>query len=151
MGSMCFAFGAAVGAAIAWFVGCREPSQSARLAFNGIACGLLGLLLSAGTSMTAPAIEAGLGLFGTAAPLTLCMTPLRAVTSRAGIPSVVRNLAVTLAVALISGISCATLGFVSVESARLISVKGNVGESVDPITMSLKLFHTPLVAFPRRS
>jgi len=151
MGSLSFAFGSAVGAALAWFVCRGEPSRSAVFALNGIACGLLGVLMSAGGGKTAPAIEAGLGLLGTAAPLTLCMTPLRAVASRAGISSVVRHLAVTLALALVSGISCATLGFVSVECVRYIFGKeNNVGKPVDPIMMSLKPFDTPSAAFPRR-
>jgi hypothetical protein len=81
MGLLFFAFGSGVGAALAWFVGRREPSRSTVFAFNGIACGLLGVLASASKGTTTPAIEAGLGLLGTAAPLTLCMRPFRAVAS----------------------------------------------------------------------
>lgn len=58
--------------------------------------------------MTASAIEAGLGLLGTAALVTLCMTPLSAVASRAAIPFAVRHLAATLVLALVYGIGCVT-------------------------------------------
>ena len=151
MGALFFAFGSAVGAALAWFVGHREPSRSTIIALNGIACGLLGVLTSVSWGTTAPAVEAGLGLFGTAAPLTSCMTPMRAVASRARIASAVRHLAATLALALLSGISCATLGFVSVESVRHISGEQNIGKPVDYlIMMSLKPSHPPSAALPRR-
>jgi hypothetical protein len=150
LGSLFFAIGSAVGAALAWFVGRLEPSRSTGFALNGITCGLLGALTSASGDTNPPANEAWLGLLGTAAPLTSCMPPLRAVASSAGISSVARYLAVTLALALVSGISCATLGFVLVESARHISDKENVGKSVDPIMISLKPFHPPDAAFPRR-
>ena len=155
MGLLFFAFGSGVGAALAWFVGRREPSRSTVLAFNGIACGLLGVLASASKGTTTPAIEAGLGLLSTAAPLTLCMRPFRAVASRAGIACAVRHLAATLALALVYGITCATLGFVSVVSVRhvfgvrYISDKENVGKRVDySIMMSLNPSHTPSAALP---
>jgi hypothetical protein len=137
MGPLFFTLGSAVGAALAWFVGRRERNRSTIVALNGITCGLLGVLTSASGGTTAPAIEAGLGLLGTAAPLTLCMTPLRAVATRTGILSAVRHLAPTLALALVCGISCATLGFVSVESVHYTSGK------VQPS-------HPPSSAVPRR-
>jgi hypothetical protein len=150
MGSLFFDFGSAVGAALAWFVGRRERARSTVATLNGVACGLLGILTSASGGTMAPATEAGLGLLGTAAPLTLCMTPLSPVATSAGISSAVRHLAATLALALVYGISCATLGFVSVESVRHISGKENGGKPVDyPIMMSLKPSCTPSAAFPR--
>ena len=47
---------------MAWFVGCRERNRSTAAAINGVAAGLLGLVL--------PATEAVIGLLGTAVPLT---------------------------------------------------------------------------------
>jgi hypothetical protein len=120
MGPLFFGFGSALGAVLAWFVGDREPSRSTVVAFNGIACGLLGALTTVSWFATSPVIEGGLGLFGTAAPLTLCMTPLRAFANRAAIASAVRHVAATLALALVYGITCAALGFVSVVSAHQI-------------------------------
>lgn len=152
MGSLFFAFGSAVGAALSWFfVGRVEPSRSTAFALNGIACGMLGALVSASRGTNVPAVEAGLGLFGAAAPLALCMTGLRAVASRAAISSVVRHLAASLALALVSGISCATVGFVLVESVREISAKENIGKPVGyPIMIYLKFSGTPGRAFCRR-
>jgi hypothetical protein len=155
MESLFFAFGSALGAALAWLVGRREPSRSTVVAVNGIAGGLLGALTLLGGRSTSLAIEAGLGLFGTVAPLTLCMTPLRAVESRTGVASVVRHFAATLALALVCGISCAILGFVSVASVhhmlRHISGNQHLGQpAVYPIMMSLKPFHTPTPASLRR-
>ncbi|MGH3556125.1 hypothetical protein [Mycobacterium sp.] len=140
---MFFGFGSAVGAALAWLVGRNEPSRSTVVALNGTACGLLGVLTSASGHTTASAVEAGLGLLGTAAPLTLCMTPLRPIATCAAIPSAMRYLAATLALALVYGIGCATLGFVFMEGVRHISGKENSGKPMGySIIMSRKPFHT---------
>lgn len=154
MGLALFVFGSATGAALAWFVDHREPSRSTVVTFSGIACGLLGALTYASRFTTAPAIEAGFGLLGTAAPLTLCMTPLRAVSCRGEILPAVCRVAAMLALTLVYGISCATLGFVSVHSARHvfgmqhISGKQNTGKPVDcVIMMSLKPSHASKPGF----
>lgn len=145
MGSLLFAFGSAVGAAVAWLVVRGHPHWSTGFALNGIACGLLGALLSATRDTNVPAIiEAGFGLLTTAAPLTLCMSGSRAPAGHAGAFSAGRNLAATLALALVSGVSCATVGFMLVESVRQISVKeSTVKPSGDPIILSLRPFHAP--------
>lgn len=86
MGSLFFAFGSAVGAAVAWLIVRGHPHPSTGFALNGIACGLLGALLSATRGTSTPAIvEAGFGFLTTAAPLTLCMTGARVVGEAAGI------------------------------------------------------------------
>ena len=149
MGSLFFAFGSTVGAAVAWLVVRSHPRWSTGFALNGIACGLLGALLSATRDTNAPAIvEAGFGLLTTAAPLTLCMTGARVLGDDAGIFSTGRHLAATLALALVSGVSCATVGFMSVEGVRQISVKeSSVKPLGSPNMMSLRLFHAPGAAF----
>lgn len=150
MASLFFALGSTVGAALAWFVGHRQSSRSTVVAVNGIASALLGVLTSASTGMTPSAVEAGFGLLGTVAPLTLCMTPSRVV-GAAGIASAVRHLAATLALALVCGISCATLGFVTEESVRHFSDQENLGKPVGyPIVMPLRPSFTVSAAFPRR-
>ena len=144
MGPLLFAFGSALGAALAWFAGLDRRSRSTGFALNGIACGLLGALtwLSRGTNVAAA--EFGYGLLGTAAPLTLCLTNLRAVAGLSEMSAVVRRFAGTLALAMVSGISCATLGFVSMEGASQISTKVNEGKSVDdPIGTSLHSLPAP--------
>jgi MFS family permease len=121
MRSLFFAFGSAVGAALAWFVGRREPSRSTVFALTGIACGLLGVSTSASEGTTA------------------------------GIASAVRHFSATFAIALVYGIGCATVGFVSVASMRRIFGKESLDKPVRyPIMMSLKPSHTPSAAFPRR-
>jgi hypothetical protein len=150
MGSLFFVLGSAVGAALAWFVGCRERSRSTIAALNGVAGGLLGILMSASWGTMTPATEAGLGLLGTAAPLTLCMTALSPVGRSGRISSAVRHLAARLALALVCGISCATLGFVSVESLRYVGVKENEGKAENyPIMMSPKPSGKPGAVSPR--
>jgi len=151
MGSLCFVLGSAFGAVLAWFVGCRERSGSMVAAFNGVAGGLLGIVMSASWDTMTPATEAGVGLLGTAAPLTLCMTPLSPAATSARISSAVRNLAARLALALVFGISCTTLGFISVESLRYIGVKENEGKAADyPIKISAKPSGEPSSVFPHR-
>ncbi|OBI05569.1 hypothetical protein A5679_13375 [Mycobacterium scrofulaceum] len=129
MGSLLFAFGSALGAALAWLTGRREPSRSTIVALSGIASGLLGALTAASWRNTVPGIEIGLGLLGTAAPLTFCIAP--AAVSRARVTSVVRHFTATLAVALVCGITCATAGFVSVVSIRQLSRKEHPQQSVE--------------------
>lgn len=133
-----FGVGCAVGAVLAWFVGRREPSRPAVLALSGAACGLLGILTSARWDTRAPAIEFGLGLVGTAGPLTLCMLPWRTVVSRMEIASAGRDLAGALALALVWGISCATVGVVSVQSVRQVLLEvGEPGVAVPPSSVYL--------------
>lgn len=142
MGSLLFAFGSAAGAALAWLVSRIQPRPSTGLALNGIASVLLGALMSASGISNAAVTDAGLGLLSTAAPLTLCMTRLCAAAGPAGIAAVVRHLAAMLALALASGISCATLGFVAVESVREMSVKQDQVQPVGyPTTMSSNTSH----------
>jgi hypothetical protein len=144
LGSLLFALGSALGAALAWLAGLGRPSRSTGFALNGIACGLLGALTWASRGTNSPAIQVGFGLLTTAAPLTLCVTQLRAVPTLGGMSSVVRRFAATLALALVSGISCATLGFVSVESVSEIRIKENEGKPIDnPIMTSLQGLKAP--------
>jgi hypothetical protein len=152
MGSLCFVLGSAFGAVLAWFVSCRERSRSTVAAVNGVAGGLLGILMSASWDTMTPATEAGLGFLGTAAPLTLCMTPLGSAATSARISSAVRDFAARLALALICGVSCATLGFISVESLRYIGVKENEGEAAEeyPVMMSYTLSGEPSAVIPHR-
>ena len=151
MGSLCFVVGSALGAGLAWFVGCRQRSRTTVAAFNGVAGGLLGMMMSATWDAMTPATEAGLGLLGTAAPLTLCMTPLSPAATGARISSMVRDLTARLALALIFGISCTTLGFISVESLRYVGVKENEGKAADyPIMMSPEPSGEPGAVLRRR-
>lgn len=149
MGSLFFAFGSAVGAAVAWLIVRGYPQWSTGFALNGVACGLLGALLSATRGTSTPAIvEAGFGFLTTAAPLTLCMTGARVVGEGAGIFSAGRHLATTVALALVSGLCCAIVGFVAVESVRDISIKESTVKTVGhPIMLSLSLFHAPDTTF----
>ncbi|MEY8014808.1 hypothetical protein [Mycobacterium servetii] len=135
MDAILFASGSAVGAVLAWLVVRGGPSRSTVLALNGIACGLFGALGSASLGANMPAVEFGFGLLGTAAPLTLCLN--RSVIGSVGIPATVRHLAVGLAFALVSGIGCATVGFVAVHGVRQISGKERRGIHVGcPSTVS---------------
>jgi hypothetical protein len=152
MGSLFYVFGSAVGAALTWLVKRRNPSGSVVLMLSGTACGLLGVVMSAVRDTAAPQIEAGLGLFGTAAPLTLCMAPVQGIAGRAAIPSVARRFAATLALALLCGTACSVFGFVAAQSVRHFSSKENLSPSVHhPISVSLNVSHMPnAAAFPRR-
>jgi hypothetical protein len=142
VGPFLFAFGSALGAVVAWFVGRHEPDRATVFAFSGIVSGLLGALTTASWRSTAPAIEVGLGLLGTAAPLTLCLTRLPATASRGGAAAALRRFVATLALALVFGIACATIGFVSVVGVRHLSEKMNLGESAgSPIELWRKPFH----------
>jgi hypothetical protein len=131
VGLLFFVMGSAFGAVFAWFVSCREPSLSTVVVLNGVVGGLLGIVMSASWGTTTPATEAGLGLLSTAAPLTLCITPVGLAGTSGRITSAVRRLAARLGIALICGISCATLGFVSVESVRSIEIKENQVRAVN--------------------
>lgn len=152
MASLLFAFGSAIGAALAWFAGRREPSRPTLVGLSGVACGLLGALTAASWRTTAPGIEVGLGLLGTAAPLTICMAPLPAAATRAGITAAVRHFTATLALALVCGIGCATVGFVSVVSIRQLSRKEHLHRSAEPpAQMWLQRSHPPSADFAGRS
>lgn len=118
MGTWLFALGSAAGAVLAWFVGRREPSRSTVAAINGVAGALLGMVLSASCETATLATDAAVGLLGTTVPLTLCMRPSGPTASSA------RIMAGGLALALVCGMSCATLGFVVVEGMRYIGIKG---------------------------
>lgn len=147
MSSLFFVFGSALGAVLSWFVSCKERRRSTVAALNGVAAGLLGILMSASGGTMAPVTEAGLGLLSTAAPLTLCMTPLRPVATGAEFFPAVGRLAATLALALVYGISCATVGFMSAESVRDISSKENDRKAADYlIRVSLEPSETPSAA-----
>jgi hypothetical protein len=134
--SISFVFGSAAGTAVAWFLTRGERSRLTVAVITGAVCGLLGIATSAIQGTAGLAAEAELGLLGAAAPLTLCMTPLNRRLADSEISSIVRHLAATLSVALVYGISCATVGFVSTESVRLfISAGGTEERPVDyPIT-----------------
>jgi hypothetical protein len=151
MGSLFFVCGSAAGAALAWLVGRRDRSRSTVAALNGVSCGLLGMVMSISGGTTAPVTEAGLGLLGAAAPLTLCMTLMSPVATSAGVFSAVRHLTATLALALVCGIGCATVGFVLVPGVRHISRKDDEGKAADAsIMLSPKHSGTPGAPFPRR-
>lgn len=144
MGSLSFAFGSAMGAALAWLVVRREPSRSTVVTLNGVACGLLGLFTSACGGTTTPVARVEIAFLGTAAPLTLCMSPLRAIARRGAIPSMLRQFAITLAAALVSGVSCAILGFVTIEGVRQISAREQGVEPLGfPAVTSLQLSRIP--------
>jgi peptidoglycan/LPS O-acetylase OafA/YrhL len=125
MGTLLFVFGSAAGAVLAWFVGRREPSRATVAAINGVVGFLLGMVLSASYETATPATEAAIGLLGNAVPLTLCMGPLDPTASSSRICFAVGRMAGGLALALVCGLSCATLGFVAVEAVRYIGVKGH--------------------------
>jgi hypothetical protein len=141
MGELFFVCGSVVGAALAWLVGRGDRSRSTAVTLTGVSCGLLGALTSLSGGTMAPMTQAGFGLLGAAAPLTLCMASLGTGGTSARIPSAVRGLAARLALALVCGISSATLGFVSVESLRYIGVKEYETRAEDnPIMMTPTLF-----------
>lgn len=152
MGSVLFAFGSAIGAALAWFAGRRVPSRSTLVALSGMVCGLLGALTAASWRTAAPGIEVGLGLLGTAAPLTMCMAALPAGANRAGVPCAVRHFAATLALTLVCGIGCATVGFVSVVSIRQLSRKEHQHKSAESAARIWpQRSHSPSAVFAGRS
>ncbi len=139
MGSLVFVCGSAAGAALAWLIGRRDRSRSTIAALCGVSCGLLGMLISASGGTVAPATEAGMGFLGTVAPLTLCTATLNPVATSAEISSAVRYFTATLALALVYGIGCATLGFVSVQGLRHVSREDEEGKAADyPIMLSPK-------------
>lgn len=145
MGSVFFAFGSAIGAAITCFVVRGKSHWSTAFALNGIVCGLLGALFSAtGNTSTRAIIESGSGFLATAVPLTLCISGLRAVSDWAGVFSPRHHLATALGLTLVSGLSCATVGFVAVKSVHNISIKeSRVNPLGYPVMMSLWLFRAP--------
>lgn len=147
MNPLLFASGSVAGAALAWFVDRGGVSRSALLALNGIACGMFGAVASASGGADTPAVEAGFGILGTAAPLTLCLTRSRAAAGRTGIPFAIRHFAAALALALVSGTGCATVGFVAVEGVRQISGKERRGIPVGcPFAVSPRPDRSPTAA-----
>jgi hypothetical protein len=139
MGALFFVVGSVGGAVVAWFIGRRERNRSTPAAINGVAAGLLGLVLSASYEAVTPATEAVVGLLGTAVPLTLCMSPSGPTATSARISAAIRRLAGSLALTLVCGISCAALGFVSVEAMRYVGIKESEGKAPGkPIVTSPK-------------
>jgi hypothetical protein len=148
MGELFFVCGSVVGAALAWLIGRGDRSRSMAGALTGVSCGLLGVLTSMSGGTIAPMTQAGFGLLGAAAPLTLCVTSVNAAATNAGVSSAVRRYSAALVLALVYGISCATVGFVSVTGARHLSHKGDVGQAADHSILSPTYSGTPAAAFP---
>ena len=148
MGSLFFVCGSAAGAALAWLFGRRDRRRSTVAALNGVSCGLLGMVMSISGGTPAPVTEAALGLVGAAAPLTLCMTLVSPVATSAGVFSAVRRLTATLALALVFGIGCATMGFVLVPGVWHISRKDEGRAADSSIVLSPKNSGEPVTTFP---
>jgi hypothetical protein len=149
MGELFFFCGSVVGAALAWLVGRGDRSRSMAAALTGVSCGLLGVLASLSGGTMAPMTQAGFGLLGAAAPLTLCVTSVNPATTSAGTSSAIRRYSATLVLAMVYGISCATAGFVSAAGVRYLSYNGNASEAADHSILSTAHSGTPATAFPR--
>lgn len=129
MGALFFVCGSATGAALAWFVGQRERSRPLIAAFNGVSCGLLGIVTALDGGTMAPMAQAGFGFLSAAAPLTLC-TSIEPLATSAGVAaSIVRGFSATLGLALVYGIGCAALGFVSAAGVWHVAHGHSVGEA----------------------
>jgi hypothetical protein len=128
MGELFFVCGSVVGAALAWLIGRGDRSRSMAAALTGVSCGLLGVLTSIGGGTMAPMTQAGFGLLGTAAPLTLCVTAVNRASTTAGISAAVRRYSATLAVSLVYGICCAGIGFALAYGVKYDGHKEFVGE-----------------------
>jgi hypothetical protein len=148
MGPLFFVCGSAAGAALAWLFSRRDRSRTTVAALNGVSCGLLGMVMSTSGGTAAPVTEAALGLLGAAAPLTLCMTLMSPVATSAGMFSAVRRLTATLALALVFGIGCATMGFVLVPGVWHISRKDEGRATDHPIMLSPRYSGTPGATSP---
>jgi hypothetical protein len=151
MGELFFVCGSVVGAALAWLVGRGDRSRSTVATLTGVSCGLLGALTSFSGGTMAPITQAGFGLLGAAAPLTLCVTSVHAGATTAGISSTVGRYGATLMLVLVYGIGCATVGFLSAAGVRHLSHKANVGEVADHSILSPTYSGMPAAAFPRCS
>lgn len=145
MPSLFFVLGSAAGAVIAWYVARGELSRGAVAAITGVVCCMLGITTSASHGTTGLVTEAGLGLLGAAAPLTLCTNRLNRSLDQSQVFAAVRRLVLTLAVALVYGISCATVGFVSSESVRLFFSASGTGE--EPVDHPIPAPWSPAGAF----
>ena len=148
MGELFFVCGSVVGAALAWLVGRIDRSRSMAAALAGVSCGLLGVLASMSGGTMAPMAQAGFGLLGAAAPLTLSVTSVDSAATTAGVSSAVRRYSATLVLALVYGIGCATVGFVSAAGVRHLSYSGNVSEPADHSILSTAHSGRPATAFP---
>jgi len=133
MGEVFFVCGSVVGAVLAWLVGRGDRRRSTVGALTGASCGLLGALTAISGGTMAPMTQAGFGLLSAAAPFTLCVTPGN---PAAGTTSAVRRYSAALLLALVYGIGCATLGFVSVAGVWHLSHKSSVGESAGHLIMA---------------
>jgi len=120
MGELVFICGSVVGAALALLVSCGDRSRSTAAALTGVSCGLFGVLTAMTGGTITPMTQAGFGLLGAAAPLTLCLTSTNPAPTSAGIWSVARRYSATLALVLLYGTGCATAGFVSVTGLRYL-------------------------------
>ena len=147
MGELFFVCGSVVGAALAWLVGRGDRSRSVAAALTGVSCGLLGVVTSIGGGTMAPMTQAAFGLLGAAGPLTLGVASVNPAATTAGISSAVCRYSVTLLLALVYGIGCATAGFVSVGGVRQLSHNVNAGEA-DHSILSPTYSGTPVAAFP---
>lgn len=116
-----FACGSAAGAALACRIDRRDRGRLAIAALSGLSCGLLGIVLAMSNDAAAPVTETCLGLLGTAAPLTLCVPSVRPAATNADLLFATRRFSATLFLALVYGIGCATVGFVSVPAARHVA------------------------------
>ena len=118
MDTLYFACGSAAGAALACLVDRRDRGRLVIAALSGVSCGLLGIVLAMSNNAAAPVTETCLGLLSTAAPLTLCVPSVRPAATNADLLLATRRFSATLLLALVYGIGCATVGFVSVPAAR---------------------------------
>lgn len=123
MGVLYFACGSAAGAALAYLVDRCDRGRSVIAALCGLSCGLLGVVLAMSSEAATPVTETCLGLLGTVAPLTLCVPSVRPAATNADLLFATRRFAATLLLALVYGIGCATIGFVSVTAAGHMACK----------------------------
>jgi hypothetical protein len=112
--------GSVAGAFLAGFVARAEPGRAFVAALTGLTSGLLGILVWAGGGTTTPLTQAGTGLVSALAPLTLCTVALDGPAAGRGVIAGIRQFGTTLAVSLIYGIGCASVGFASVGLIRHI-------------------------------
>jgi hypothetical protein len=137
MGELFFVCGSVVGAALAWLVGRGNRSRSTAAALTGVSCGLLGVLTAIGGGTMAPMTQAGFGLLGAAAPLTLCVASGKSGATTAEISSTIRRYSATLVVALLFGIGCATAGFALAYGVKYDARKEFAGDADHSITRRL--------------
>lgn len=136
MGNLFFFGGSVVGAALAWFVGRGDRSRSMAAALTGVSCGLLGVLASMSGGTMTPMTQAGFGLLGAAAPLTLCLTSVNTATTTEERSSAIRRYSATLTLSLLYGIGCAVMGFALGYGVKYDSHKEFVGQPAHCSTIS---------------